>query len=144
MKGTTNHFIGTRAIRRSMADFSVRIDRLTERLRRDTEQCDLVEQRACQVEERLSSLHESAQALGRLIEVSLLILISSDKDKFAWLSSINDERQPLTDPIVEQFFYRLESYLRRSIIDRDEKQAYIQAFVLVRKPSTVSSRFFSK
>ena len=64
-----------------MTEFTIKIDRLAERLRRGTTQCDLIEQRACLAEERLSTLNESVQTLARLIEVSLLILISSDKEK---------------------------------------------------------------
>jgi hypothetical protein len=126
-----------------MTEFTIRIDRLTERLRRGTIQCNLIEQRACLAEERLSTLNESVQNLARLIEVSLLILISSDKEKFTWiqLTDIENTNQ-LTNPIIKQFFYRLETYLHRSIIDQDEKLAYIKALSLVRKPSIVSSSFF--
>jgi hypothetical protein len=125
-----------------MTEFSIKIDRLTERLRRGTIQCDLIEQRACLAEERLSTLNQSVQNLARLIEVSLLILISSDKEKFAWIQLIDDENKQLTNPTIEQFFYRLECYLHRSIIDHEEKLAYIKALSLVRKPSIVSSNFF--
>jgi hypothetical protein len=125
-----------------MTEFSIKIDRLTERLRRGTIQCDLIEQRACLAEERLSTLNQSVQNLARLIEVSLLILISSDKEKFAWIELIDDENKQLTNPTIEQFFYRLECYLHRSIIDREEKLAYMKALSLVRKPSIVSSNFF--
>jgi hypothetical protein len=126
-----------------MTEFTIRIDRLTERLRRGTIQCNLIEQRACLAEERLSTLNESVQNLARLIEVSLLILISSDKEKFTWIQlTDNENTNQLTNPIIKQFFYRLETYLHRSIIDQDEKLAYIKALSLVRKPSIVSSSFF--
>jgi hypothetical protein len=126
-----------------MTEFTIRIDRLTERLRRGTIQCNLIEQRACLAEERLSTLNESVQNLARLIEVSLLILISSDKEKLTWIQlTDNENTNQLTNPIIKQFFYRLETYLHRSIIDQDEKLAYIKALSLVRKPSIVSSSFF--
>mgnify|MGYP000215190924 CR=1 FL=1 len=126
-----------------MTEFRVKIDRLAERLRRGTEQCDLIEQRACLTEERLSILDQSVQTLARLIEVSLLILISSDKEKFTWIELSFNENNQLTNPMVKQFFYRLESYLHRSIIDDEEKLSYIKALSLVHKPSTVLSNFYS-
>jgi hypothetical protein len=125
-----------------MSEFTIKIDRLRERLRRGTIQCDLIEQRACLAEERLSTLNESVQTLARLIEVSLLILVSSDKEKFTWIQLMNNENNQLTNPIVKHFFYRLENYLHRSIIDQEEKLAYIKALSLVHKPSIVSSSFF--
>jgi hypothetical protein len=125
-----------------MSEFTIKIDRLRERLRRGTIQCDLIEQRACLAEERLSTLNESVQTLARLIEVSLLILVSSDKEKFTWIQLMNNENNQLTNPIVKHFFYRLETYLHRSIIDHEEKLAYIKALSLVHKPSIVSSSFF--
>ncbi|CAF0822546.1 unnamed protein product [Rotaria sordida] len=125
-----------------MTEFGVKIDRLTERLRRGTAQCDLIEQRACLTEERLSTLNESVQSLARLIEVSLLILVSSDKEKFAWIQLNDNETNQLTNPILKQFFFRLESYLHRSIIDDEEKLSYIKALSLVCKPSIVSSNFY--
>jgi hypothetical protein len=125
-----------------MSEFTIKIDRLRERLRRGTIQCDLIEQRACLAEERLSTLNESVQTLARLIEVSLLILVSSDKEKFTWIQLMNNENNQLTNPIVKHFFYRLETYLHRSIIDQEEKLAYIKALSLVHKPSIVSSSFF--
>ncbi|CAF2393378.1 unnamed protein product [Rotaria sp. Silwood2] len=125
-----------------MTEFGVKIDRLTERLRRGTAQCDLIEQRACLTEERLSTLNESVQTLARLIEVSLLILVSSDKEKFAWIQLNDNETNQLTNPIIKQFFYRLESSLHRSIIDDEEKLSYIKALSLVRKPSIVSLSFY--
>jgi len=127
-----------------MTEFTIKIDRLTERLRRGTTQCDLIEQRACLAEERLSTLNQSVETLARLLEVSLLIVISSDKEKLAWIQLINNENNQLTNPIIKQFFYRLENYLHRSIIDHDEKLAYIKALSLVRKPSIVSSSFIFK
>jgi len=127
-----------------MTEFTIRIDRLTERLRRGTIQCDLIEQRACLAEERLSTLNESVQTLGRLIEVSLLIVVSSDKEKLAWIQLTNNENNQLTNPIIKQFFYRLETYLHRSIIDHDEKLAYIKALSLIHKPSIESSSLFLK
>ncbi len=126
-----------------MTEFTIKINRLTERLRLGTTQCDLIEQRACLTEQRLSTLNESVQTLARLIEVSLLILVSSDKEKLAWIQLIdNENNNQLTNPIIKQFFYRLENYLHRSIIDPDEKLAYLKALSLVRKPSIVSSSFF--
>ncbi|CAF0761827.1 unnamed protein product [Adineta steineri] len=127
-----------------MTEFTIKIDRLTERLRRGTIQCDLIEQRACLAEERLSTLNQSVQSLARLIEVSLLILISSDKEKFTWIQLINNENNQLTNPMIQQFLYRLESYLHRSINDHEEKLDYIKALSLVQKPSFVSSSFFFK
>lgn len=121
-----------------MTEFATKIDRLTERLRRSMAQYDQIEQRTSLVEERFSLLNESVQTLARLIEVSLLILISSDKEKFIWLQLSIDKNSDLTDPKVEQFFYRLELYLRRSIIDKNEKQAYIRALSLVCTPPIVS------
>jgi hypothetical protein len=129
---------------RSMTEFEIRINRLTERLRRGTIQCDHVEQRACLTEERLSTLNESIQNLARLIEVSLLIIVSSDKDKSAWIQLIDNEHNQLANPIIKQFFYRLESYFHRSVINHDEKLAYIQALTLIRKPLIVSSCILSK
>ena len=127
-----------RANHYSMTEFATKIDRLTERLRRSMAQYDQIEQRTSLVEERFSLLNESVQTLARLIEVSLLILISSDKEKFIWLQLSIDKNLDLTDPKVEQFFYRLELYLRRSIIDKNEKQAYIRALSLVCTPPIVS------
>lgn len=126
-----------------MTEFTIKIDRLTERLRRGTTQCDLIEQRACLAEERLSTLNESAQTLGRLIEVSLLILSSTERDKRSWSQLIHQPTQQLTHPIIKQFFYRLESYLHRTITDHDEQLAYLNALFLLHKPSLVSSCFLS-
>ena len=125
-----------------MTEFSIRIDRLSERLRRGTNQCDLIEQRACLTEQRLTTLNQSVQNLARLIEISLLILISSDKDKSLWLELISDENKQITNTIRQHFFYRLESFLHRSMIDDEEKCAYMNALVLVHKPSIVSSNVF--
>jgi len=125
-----------------MTEFTIRLDRLTERLRRGTTQCDLIEQRACLAEERLSTLNESVQTLARLIEVSHLILVSSDKEKLSWILLIDNENNQLTNPIIKQFFYRLENYLHRTIIDPNEKLAYIKTLSLVRKSSIVTSSFF--
>jgi hypothetical protein len=125
-----------------MTEFTRKADRLIERLQRGTTQCDHVEQRACLAEERLSILNQSIQTLSRLIEVSFLILISSDKEKLTWLQLVNDKNIDLTNPIIKQFFYRLELYLKRSIIDNNEKQAYIQALLHLQSPTLVSSGFF--
>ncbi|CAF3319540.1 unnamed protein product [Rotaria socialis] len=125
-----------------MAEFGVKIDRLTERLRRGTAQCDLIEQRACLTEERLSTLNNSVQNLARLIEVSLLMLASSDREKVAWIQLNDNENNQLTNPIIKQFLYRLESYLHRSFIDDEEKLSYIKALSIVRKPSLVSSSYY--
>ena len=125
-----------------MSEFTIRIDRLAERLRRGTTQCDLIEQRTCLAEQRLSTLNESVQTLARLMEVSLLILVSSDKEKLTWIQLINNENYQLTNPTVKHFFYRLESYLHRSIMDQEEKLSYIKALSLIHKPSVESSRFF--
>jgi len=125
-----------------MTEFTIRINRLTERLHRGTIQCDLIEQRACLAEERLSTLNESVQTLARLIEVSHLILVSSDKEKLSWIQLIDNENNQLTNPIIKQFFYRLENYLHRTIIDPDEKLGYIKALSLVCKSSIVTSSFF--
>ena len=124
-----------------MTEFGIRIDRLTERLRRGTAQCDLIEERACLTEERLSTLNESVQMLARLIEVSFLIVISSDKEKFTWTQLSTNGNYQLTNPIVKHFFYRLESYLHRSIINEEEKLSYIRALSLVHQPSIVASSF---
>src|SRR5689334_10478753 len=121
-----------------MNEFTTKIDRLIERLHRGTIQCDRIEQRACLAEERLSILNESVEGLARLIEVSFLILMSSDKEKFTWLQLINDENLQLTNPIIEQFFYRLEFYLKRSVIDHNERRAYLHALFLLQSPSFVS------
>jgi hypothetical protein len=110
-----------------MSEFTNKIDRLIKRLHRDVTQCDLIEQRACVTEQRLLKLNESVQTLARLIDVSYVLLISSDKEKQIWFELVNDENLQLTNPDIEQFFYRLECYLKREMIDRNEKQAYIQA-----------------
>ena len=125
-----------------MTEFGTKIDRLTERLRRGTTQCDQIEQRACLAEERLSTLNDSVQTLARLIEVSLLMLVSSDKEKLSWLQLNDNETNQLANPIIRQFLFRLESYLHRSIIDDEEKLSYIKALSLVRKPSIVSPSFY--
>ena len=118
-----------------MGEFAIKIDRLTERLRRGTTQCDLIEERACLAEERLSTLNESVQTLARLIDVSLVILVSTDKEKFTWIQLSNNGNNQLTNPIIKQFLFRLESYLHRTIMDQEEKLAYIKALSLVYKPS---------
>jgi len=119
-----------------------KIDRLMERLQRGITQCDHIEQRACIAEERLDKLDKSIRILARLIEVSFLLLISSDKEKSTWLKLPNDGDLELTNPIMKEFFYRLESYLGREIIDNHEKQAYIQALFLLQSPLIVSSEYF--
>jgi hypothetical protein len=125
-----------------MTEFTQKADRLLERLNRGTKQCDYIEQQACRVEERLLNLNQSVQTLSRLIEVSFLILISSDKEKLTWLQFINNKNLDLTHPIIKQFIYRLELYLKRSIVDDNEKQAYIQALTLLQSPSFVLLDFF--
>jgi len=137
LKTTSNHFDDIRA-----NYYTMKIDRLMERAHRGIAQCDHVEQRACLAEERLTILNESVQTLSRLIEISCLILISSDREKLTWLQLIDDENLDLTDPIITQFFYRLELHLGRSIIDNNEKHAYIQTLFLLQSPSTVSNSLF--
>ena len=127
-----------------MNDFTIRIDRLTERLRRDMAQCDRIEERALLAEENLTSLDQSVQSLARLIEVSLLFVLASDKEKYSWTQCINTNNYQMNNSIVQQFFYRLEQFLQRSLVDIGEKQAYIQALSLVQKPSIVSSRLLFK
>lgn len=127
-----------------MNEFTCRIERLTERIRRHTAQCDRVEERALLTEERLSSLDQSVQSLTRIIEVSLLIVVSSDKEKRIWTQMIDPDNYDMNNPIVNQFFYRLESFLHRSLIDNEEKHAYVQALSIVQKPSIVSSRVYLK
>jgi hypothetical protein len=117
-----------------MSEFTTKIDRLMERLQRGITKCDHIEQRACIAEERLEKLDKSIRILARLIEVSFLLLISSDKEKLTWLQ--------LTNETNLQFLNRLESYLKREIIDNDEKQAYVQALFLIQSPLIVSSGFF--
>ena len=142
LKTTTNHFNDIRVNHYTMNESTRKIDRLMERLHRGIAQCDHIEQRACLAEERLTILNESVQTLSRLIEVSFLVLISSDKEKQIWLQLIDDKNLDLTDPIIKQFLYRLELYLRRSFIDNNEKYAYIKTLFLLQSPSIVSSRFF--
>lgn len=127
-----------------MNEFAIRVDRLTERLRRDTARCDQIEQQACLVEERLTTLNQSVVTLARLIEVSLLIVAASDRDKVAWLTTTENGNDQLNNPIVARFFHRLESSMERSIVGDEEKRAYIQALSLVHRPSIVSSRFSLK
>ncbi len=117
-----------------MTEFTIKIDRLMERLQRGITQCNYIEQQACIADERLKKLDKSIRILAQLIEVSFLLLISSDKEKLTWLQ--------LTNETNLQFFNRLESYLRREIVDNDEKQAYIQALFLLQSPLIVSSGFF--
>lgn len=124
-----------------MTEFGIKIDRLTERLRRGTAQCDLIEQRACLTEERLSTLNDSVQDLARRIEVSLLILISSDKERFSWIQLNDNNHNPLNNPVIKQFFYRLESYLHRSITDDEEKLSYVKALSFISKRSAASCDF---
>ena len=125
-------------------DFTERINRLTERLRRHSLKYDQIEDRADVIEQHFSSLHESVQTLTRLLEVSLLMMVSSEKEIFSWKEWIKTDRQSISNPIRKQFFSRLETSLHRSIDDAEEKQAYIEALSLVHKPSIVSSRFFFK
>lgn len=125
-----------------MTEFSTRAERLSARLRRGTTQCDLVEQRACLAEQRLSTLNESVQQLARLIEVSLLVLGSSDREKCSWLRLINTDNSPSSRGTRDRFFRRLETHLHRSIVDVDEQGAYLTALTAVSKPSLVSSNVF--
>jgi hypothetical protein len=108
-----------------MNEFTTRTDRLMERVRRGIIQCDYIEQQACIAEERLTKFDKSIKMLTRLIEVSFLLLMSSDKEK-----------------LPKQFLSHLESYLKRELIDDNEKQAYIQALYLLQSSSTISSDFF--
>ena len=126
-----------------MSEFANKIDRLLERLHRGMMQCDGIEQRACLTEERLFKLNESVQTLARLIEISCLFLISSEKEKMVWLQLTNDGSILLTNTIVEEFLDRLQWYLKREINDVNEKQAYIQALFLLQSPLIVSSRFLN-
>ncbi len=45
--------------------------------------------------------------------------------------------------MIKQFFHCLESYLRREIIDNNEKQAYIQVLFILQSLSIVLSSFFN-
>lgn len=127
-----------------MDEFAPKIDSLIKRLRRGIAQYDHTEERACAVEASLSKLNESVEVLARLIEISSLLLMSPDKEKIVWLQTMKDEDFELTNPNFEQFFHRLECYLRREMIDMNEKQAYIQALSLLQPPFTVSSGFFKE
>jgi hypothetical protein len=124
-----------------MNEFTTRTNRLRERLQRGLIQCDYIEERACIAEKRLLKLDRSIQNLARLIEVSFLLLISSDKEKLMWLQLINDKNEELTSPIFQQFFSRLESYLKREIFGHDERQGYIHALFLLQSSSIISSGF---
>lgn len=125
-------------------DFTQRVDRLTERLRRHTLKYDQIEERADLIEERFSTLQQSVKTLARLLEVSLLLMVSSEKELVAWKEWIRTDRHSISNPIRNQFLSRLETSLRRSIDDADEKHAYIEALSLVHQPSIVSSRVFFK
>lgn len=125
-------------------DFSQRINRLTERLRRHTLKYDQIEERADLIEQRFTTLQQSVQTLARLLEVSLLMMVSSENEIFSWKELIKTDRHSLSNPIRKQFLSRLETSLHRSIDNAEEKQAYIEALSLVHKPSIVSSRVFFK
>ncbi|CAF1216475.1 unnamed protein product [Adineta steineri] len=125
-----------------MNESTKRIDRLMQRLHHGITQCDHIEQRADHAEERLLILNKSIETLSRLIDVSFLMRISSDKEKLTWLQLINEKNLDFTNSIVKEFFYRLELYLERSIIDNNEKQAYLQSLFLLQSPTIVSSGFF--
>ncbi|CAF0966447.1 unnamed protein product [Adineta ricciae] len=125
-----------------MNESQMKIDRLMARLHRGIERCDQVEQRVCQTEERFGKLNESVQTLSRLIDVTFLILISSEKEKLTWLQLPKTKNIDVENSIFEQFIYRLELYLNRTITDNDEKRAYIHALFLLQSLSIVSSRLF--
>ncbi|CAF2095847.1 unnamed protein product [Rotaria magnacalcarata] len=122
-----------------MNDFTVKVNRLIERLDRDIKQCDHIERRACLVDEHLFILNQSIKMLVSIIDVSYLMLISSDKEKLSWLQLIDNINVELTNAIVQQFIYRLELYLRRPMIDNNEKWTYIEALRLLQSPFIVSS-----
>ncbi|CAF1160740.1 unnamed protein product [Rotaria magnacalcarata] len=132
-------FIGIHVNPHSMNDFTVKVNRLIERLDRDIKQCDHIERRACLVDEHLFILNQSIKMLVSVIDVSYLMLISSDKEKLSWLQLIDNINVELTNAIVQQFIYRLELYLRRPMIDNNEKWTYIEALRLLQSPFIVSS-----
>ncbi|CAF3361287.1 unnamed protein product [Rotaria socialis] len=132
-------FIDLHANPHSMNNFTIKVNRLIERLDRDIKQCDHIERRACLIGEHLSILNQSIQTLVRVIDVSYLMLISSDKEKLSWLKLIDNINVELTNAIVQQFIYRLELYLRRPMIDNNEKWTYIEALRLLQSPFIVSS-----
>lgn len=115
---------------------------LHERLNRGIQQCDHIEQRACLAEDRLLILNQSIKTLARLIDVSYVILLSSEKEKMIWLKLIRNENFESTNPIIENFFYRLELYMGRSIIDHNERRAYMESLRLLQSPLVVSSGLF--
>ncbi|UJR10602.1 hypothetical protein I4U23_014799 [Adineta vaga] len=89
-------------------------------------------------------LNQSVQTLSRLIDVSFLVLISSEREKLTWLQLIKTENVDFNNPIFEQFIYRLELYLNRTITDNNEKREYVQTLFLLQLPSIISSSLFDQ
>ncbi|UJR10599.1 hypothetical protein I4U23_014796 [Adineta vaga] len=125
-----------------MSESTMKIDRLMTRLHRGIQQCEHIEQRVCHTEERFGKLNQSLQTLSHLIDVSFLILISSEKEKLTWLQLIKTKNVDFNNPIFEQFIYRLELYLNRTITDNNEKREYVQTLFLLQSPSIISSDLF--
>ena len=99
-----------------MEEFREKTNRLEERLQRAMRQLDSTTTRAFLVEERFSNLNQSIQILTRLMDVSSLLLMTSENERMRWFESTK----------TEEFISRLEWYLQRKIDDLNEKQSYIE------------------
>ena len=109
-----------------MSEFTTKINRLLERLHHGIKQCNHIEDRASIIEEHFEKFNQSIKLLSRLIEISFILLLSSNKDKL-----FNNKNFQLTN--LSDFEY----YLKRKFINNNEKQEYIQAFILLQSSSDV-------
>lgn len=126
-----------------MNESSNAIERLAARLQRGLALCDRVEQRAIDIDARFGKFAESIQTLSRLFDVSCLIVIASDQDKQRWLQLIDGKPMDLADPALEQFIYRLELHLGKTIGNDEDKRAYLQTLSSLRSVSNLSSGLFN-
>ena len=107
-----------------MTEFTSKIDRLVERLRRCTTQCDLIEERACLGEEHLTTLNDQNQLLANLLMKQFFYRLENylhrtitDQDKrLAYVKALSLVRK---SSILSSLFLKI---IQRRKNDRETKQ----------------------
>lgn len=111
-----------------MDEFRKKSNRLEERLQYALGQLDSTTTRISLIEQRFNNLNQSIEILSRIMDVSSLLLKTSENERMHWL-----QYSP------EDYLARLEWYLQRKINDWNEKQSYIEILVQIESSSFVKT-----